>query len=57
MGKDVLQIGWQKLWPNLAGHKSLTGHEGHKRLDNTHRPGSVAHDLAGVQASQHSVLH
>ena len=62
-GKDVSRVGWQKmrgkrdgksllknLWPNLAGHKPLNGNEGNNRLDNYHHPGSVVHDLAGVQA-------
>ena len=42
----------KKLWPMMAGHKPLTGDEGHRRLDGKHHPGSVAQDLAGVQASQ-----
>ena len=56
VGKDVSRLGWQKLWPIMAGHRPLTGNEGHNRLDNHHHPGSVGHDLAGVQASRNRVI-
>lgn len=46
----------QKVVAHLAGHKPLTGTEGHNRLDNKHRPGWVAHDLAGVQASSNATI-
>ena len=50
VNKEVSRLGWQKSWPTIAGHAPLTHPEGNNRLDNKHRPGSVGHDLAGVQA-------
>ena len=56
VNKEVSRVGWQKLWPNTAGHIPLTRPEGNNRLDNKHRPGLVGHDLAGVQAFQGRVM-